>query len=50
MGYINISSGDQLIGSAPVTYDTNTNAAKSYINGEEIDDDLETVPDPDTSD
>ena len=50
MGYINISSGDKLIGSAPVTYDTNTNAAKSYINGEEIDDDLETVPDPDTSD
>lgn len=50
MGYINISSGDKVIGSAPVTYDTNTNAAKSYINGEEIDDGLETVPDPDTSD
>lgn len=50
MGYINISSGDTVIGSAPVTYDTNTNAAKSYINGEEIDDGLETVPDPDTAD
>lgn len=50
MGYINISSGDTVIGSAPVTYDTTTSAAKNYINGEEIDDDLETVPDPATAD
>lgn len=50
MGYINISSGDTVIGNAPVTYDTTTAAAKSYISGKEIDDDLETVPDPDTAD
>ena len=50
MGYINISSDDTVIGQAPVTYDTTTPAAKSYISGEEIDDGLETVPDPETAD
>lgn len=44
IGYINISSGDTVIGAAPVTYDLNTEAAQSYVSNGSADDNLETAP------
>lgn len=44
IGFINIFSGDTVIGTAPVTYDMTTESGQSYRNGGESDDDLETAP------
>ena len=44
IGYINISAGDTVIGSAPVTYDLNSEAAQSYVSNGSADDNLETAP------
>lgn len=44
IGYINISSGDTVVGKVPVTYDLNSSAAQSYVNGGSADDNLETAP------
>ena len=40
LGKLNIMVGDTMIGSTPVTYDTNTDAAKAYSGGKSIDDDM----------
>lgn len=44
VGYINISVGDTVIGTAPVTYDINTEEAQTYLSSGEASDDLETAP------
>lgn len=44
VGYINITAGGNVIGTAQVTYDTSTDAARSYVSGGSVDDDLETAP------
>ena len=44
IGYINITSGGNVIGTAQVTYDTSTDAAQSYVSSGSVDDDLETAP------
>lgn len=44
IGYINICSGDTVIGSAPITYDLNTEAAQSYVSNGSADDNLKTAP------
>ena len=40
LGKLDIMVGDTLIGSTPVTYDTETDAAKAYSGGKSIDDDM----------
>lgn len=44
IGYINISAGDTVIGSVPVTYDLNSEAAQSYVSNGSADDNLKTAP------
>lgn len=44
IGYVTVSSGDTIIGKAPVSYDITTDTGKNYQNGKESDDDLETAP------
>ncbi len=44
LGYIDIYSGDTVIGSAPVTYDPASATAENVEEGKEIDDGLETAP------
>lgn len=44
IGHITLSSGDAAIASVPVTYDTTSQAAKSYLSNGEASDDLETAP------
>lgn len=44
IGYINISSGDTVIGKAPVTYDVNSEAGQSYVENGSAEDNLETAP------
>ena len=44
VGYINITSGETTIGTVPVTYDLNSEAAQGYVSSGSADDNLETAP------
>lgn len=44
VGYINITSGETTIGTIPVTYDLNSEAAQGYVSSGSADDNLETAP------
>lgn len=44
VGYINIISGETTIGTVPVTYDLNSEAAQGYVSSGNADDNLETAP------